>query len=378
MTPRERVRKTIAFEQPDRIPHDFAAVPEVWRKLQEHFSVPDREGVLQRLNVDCRIISYDSFCHHPDEESLSGEEKNAAVVDMEASSERSSTGGMWRRVEPDGSNHDIWGAHRRPVMNQYCALDEFVSFPLAGCSSIDDLRKWPWPQSSWWDFSNIERIIGELNREAQYSIRYRVGSVFETAWSLYGFERFLMDLSANPALPQYIMERITEVHVENLERVLQQAADLIDIVYFYDDLASQSGLLVSPAMYWRTIQPFHRRIIEVAGKYDKPVMMHSCGAVFGMIPKLIDSGVRILNPIQPLARGMESGRLVREFGGQIVFHGGIDVQELLPRCTPTEIRASVERTCALFGSKGGYICAGSHHIQADTPVENILAMHELQ
>jgi uroporphyrinogen decarboxylase len=374
MTSRERVRKAISFERPDHTPRDFSAVPEIWRRLQEHFGVANRQTVLQRLAVDCRIISYDSFCHHPDEDLASLDDEDLASLDMEASSERSSTGRMWRRLEPDGSNRDIWGAHRRRVQTEFCVLDEFASFPLANATSVDDLCQWRWPQPEWWDFSDIEQTMAKLNADEEHSIRYRVGSVFETAWSLYGFERLLMDLSANPAMPEYVMERITEVHIENLRRVLERAANLIDIVYFYDDLASQAGLLFSPAMYARCVQPFHRRIIETAHKYGKPVMMHSCGAVFGMIPSLIDSGIRILNPIQPKARGMEPERLAREFGGQIAFHGGIDVQELLPHGTPTQVCQAVRRTAEVLSRDGGYICAGSHHVQADTPLENILAM----
>lgn len=368
MTSRERVQRAINFKRPDRTPRDFAAVPEVWTRLQTHFAVSDRHAVLQRLGVDCRIVSYDSFCHPPEED--------ASRVNMNASSERSSIGGMWRHVEPDGSNRDVWGAHRRPVANQYCVLEEFASYPLADASTVGDLKEYRWPQPDWWDLSAIEEEIARLNPDGQYSVRYRVGSVFETAWSLYGFERFLMDLSADPAVPNYIMERICEVHEENLRSVLQRAAPLIDIVYYYDDLASQAGLLLSPAMYARTIQPFHRRIIEIASRYGKPVMMHSCGAVFSIIPKLIDAGIRILNPIQPRARDMEPERLAREFGGKIAFHGGVDAQELLPRGRATEVRDAVRHLSEVLGNHGGFICAGSHHLQADTPVENILAMFE--
>ena len=34
------------------------------------------------------------------------------------------------------------------------------------------------------------------------------------------------------------------------------------------------------------------------------VAYHSCGAIRPVIPDLIEMGINILNPIQPLARGM--------------------------------------------------------------------------
>lgn len=363
---RDRVSQALRFERPDRTPRDFAAAPEVWTRLGNHFGTQVRDEILGRLGVDCRVVSYDSFCEHPD--------VTPGEIDMNASQERSSTGGMWRAIQPDGSNRDIWGAHRRRVPNAFGSFDEIVSYPLESARGIDDLRKHKWPEPGWWNFGELRNVIAGMNQSAVYSIRYRVGSVFETAWSLYGLERFLAELASEPDNPLYIMERIAEVHLENLRRVLETAGDLIDIVYFYDDLAAQNSLLLSPRFYTRYIQPLHRKIIELAASYGKPTMMHSCGSIYLLIASLIDMGLAILNPIQPSARDMEPERLAAEYGGRIAFHGGIDVQQFLPRATPEEVRQRVAHTSTVLGAHGGYIRAGSHHIQADTPVENILAM----
>jgi uroporphyrinogen decarboxylase len=363
----ERVQKAVSFQKTDRTPRDFAAVPEIWNRLSERFGTADRNEILRRLDIDCRVVSYDGFCRPPGDE--------AGRVDMEASQERSSVGGMWRRVEPDGSNRDIWGAHRKKVVNAFGALDQLVSYPLESADSIEDLRRYPWPRPDWWDFSGLRRTIGELNASAVHSIRYRVGSVFETAWSLTNFQKFLVDLAMDPGRPTYVMERIAEVHLANLRTALETAGDLIDIVYFYDDLASQDSLLISPDMYDRFIRPFHEQIIGLAKTFGKPAMMHSCGAVVPLIPRFIDMGLAILNPVQPTARDMAPEKLAAEFGGRIAFHGGIDVQGFLPGAAPAEVRDKVRETCEILGGNGGYIMSGSHHIQADTPIENVLAMY---
>lgn len=364
---RERVNKAIAFKRLDRTPRDFAAVPEVWKKLSDYFGVEDRNEILKCLDVDCRIVSYDSFCQHPGVDS--------SQVDAVASMERSSVGGMWRKVEPDGSNRDIWGAHRRRVPHKYGEYDEFVSFPLEDARSVDNLKKYEWPQPDWWSFDNLRSFINELNDSAVYNIRYRVGSVFETSWSLYNFEKFQLDLALNPEMPLYIMKRVAEVHTENLRAVLNIAGDLIDIVYFYDDIASQEGLLISPQMYEKFLQPFHQEIIDIAHSYGKPTMMHCCGSVYSMIERFIDMRLAILNPIQPSAKNMNPEKLAEEFGGRIAFHGGIDVENLLPNASPEQVKEKVEYTTELLGENGGYIIAGSHHIQADVPIKNVLAMY---
>lgn len=366
---RNRVNQAISFQKPDRTPRDFAAVPEVWQKLGDFFGVQDREKILEFLDIDCRIVSYDSFCQNPSLPSID--------VDDNASMERSSTGGMWRRLEPDGSNRDIWGAHRRKVVNNYGAYDEFVTYPLEDAKNLADLKKYDWPQPEWWDFSDLRSVIDELNKKNIYNIRYRVGSVFETAWSLYGFEKFLLDLALQPQLPLYIMEQVAKVHINNLKTILDLAADQIDIIYFYDDIASQNALMISPQMYKDYIQTYHQEIINISKKYGKPVMMHCCGSIYPLIEEFIKMGLSILNPIQPIAKNMNPEKLANEFGGRITFHGGIDIQKLLPFGTPTEVREQVGFISGVLSKNGGFIMSGSHHIQADTPVENILAMYNV-
>jgi uroporphyrinogen decarboxylase len=364
---KDRVNQAVAFQKPDRTPRDFAAVPEVWTKLAKHFGTDDRNAILKRLDVDCRIVSYDSFCCPPG--------VSQAEVDQSASRERSSVGGMWRRIEPDGSNRDIWGAHRRRVATAFGTLDELTSFPLDSADTLEDLKQYNWPTTEWWNFSSLPETIQAFDESEAYNIRYRVGSVFETAWSLVGLEKFLIDLAITPALPLYIMERIAEVHLDNLKRVLDLAGDLIDIVYFYDDVATQEALLMSPEMYRQYLQTFHQRIIDLALSRGKRAMMHCCGSVYLLVDRLIDMGLSILNPIQPSAKNMEPERLAREFAGRIAFHGGIDIQQFLPKATHVQVREKVRYTCELLGKNGGYILAGSHHIQGDVPLENVLAMY---
>jgi uroporphyrinogen decarboxylase len=294
---------------------------------------------------------------------------------MNASQERSSVGGMWRFTETDGSTTDIWGAKRKKVKVPSGVLEQFISYPLESAQNIDDLKKYNWPQPDWWDFSQLRSFINKFNESEVYSIRYRLGSFFETAWSLYNFEKFLLDLAMNPQMPQYIMERVAEVHLKNLNTVLEIAGDLIDIVYFYDDIASQDGLLISPNMYDEFIRPYHIKVIELAAKYGKPTMMHCCGAVYSMIETFIDMGLGILNPIQPSAKDMNPEKLIEEFCNRIAFHGGIDVQQFLPKATPERVKNKVKYTCNTLGMSGGYIMSGSHHIQADTSLENVLAMY---
>ena len=93
-----------------------------------------------------------------------------------------------------------------------------------------------------------------------------------------------------------------------------------------------------------------------------------------LLPNLIESGVEILNPIQPKAKDMESAKLKEAFGDQIVFHGGVDTQELLPFGGREEIEESVARTIEILNKDGGYLFAAAHNIQEDVNPENLAVM----
>ena len=135
----------------------------------------------------------------------------------------------------------------------------------------------------------------------------------------------LTDLALNPDIPLYIMDRITEVLLENTRRVLDLVGERLDMVYFYDDVATQNSLMVSPRMWRKYIRPYHAKLIELAKAYHIPVMYHCDGSIYRLIPELIDLGVDLLNPIQPDAKDMAGYRLKEEFGRRLSFHGGIDI-----------------------------------------------------
>jgi uroporphyrinogen decarboxylase len=271
---------------------------------------------------------------------------------------------------------DIWGARRREVEHAYGRYEDLASYPLGEAGSLAELRAHDWPTPEWFDFSGLPGELAELDASGACHVRYRIGSVFETAWSLRGFEQTLIDLALKPSMPGYIMDRILEVHIANLRAVLDLAGSRIDMVYYYDDVATMDSLLMSEAMWRQHIKPRQRELLQVAEAYGKPVMYHCDGSIFRLIPELLDMGITLLNPIQTEAKDMDPLRLKESFGQRLSFHGGVDIVRLLPRGTAEEVRSQVRRLVDVLGENGGYILAPSHHIQADTPVENVLALYE--
>ncbi len=342
----ERVETALAHRQPDRVPFDFWAVPEVVQRLREALDADDEE-VLRLLGVDCRMVT-------------------TRYVGSKA------------RELPDGTFIDPWGTHRRHVANEFGVYDEYASFPLAGAETAADVLSWEWASPDDWDVSGVRAQCEQLNAGGRHHLRYEVGGIFEWSWALRGFERFLLDLVDKPEVACAIMDRFTDVYIENTRRVIEAAGGLLDMVYTYDDVGIQGGLLMSTRMWRKYILPRHQRLNAAIRSAGHPVKIiyHSCGAVHPLIGPFVDEmGIDVLNPLQPRAAGMDMARIKAEFGDRLSFHGAIDIQHTLPHGTPAEVQAEVRERCALLGRGGGYICTSAHYIQADTPLENIVAMY---
>ena len=246
----------------------------------------------------------------------------------------------------------------------------------AAVQTVADLEAHPWPEPDWWDFSPLPDLVAALDATGERHVRFRIGSVFEIGWQLRGMQEFLMDLLIAPEIPRFIMGRLCDVLVENTRRVIDVLGDRLDMVYFYDDVATQNSLMVSPETWRSEVVPHHRRLIEAAHERGVPVMYHCDGAIYPLIPELIELGVDLLNPVQPDAKDMDAARLKREFGDRLCFHGGVDIMRTLPTGTTEQVAAEVRERVEVLGAGGGYVLASSHHIQPDTPTENVVAMYD--
>ena len=104
-------------------------------------------------------------------------------------------------------------------------------------------------------------------------------------------------------------------------------------------------------------------------------MIHCCGSIRAFIPDRIQLGVDVLDPIQPTGPDMAPERLKADFGDRLSFHGGVDMQKLLPFATPEQVQNEARRYCETLGRGGGYILGPSHLFQPEVPPENVRAVY---
>jgi len=137
-------------------------------------------------------------------------------------------------------------------------------------------------------------------------------------------------------------------------------------------------MLMDPEMFRKFFKPRMKKMFEEFRKVNSEVKIawHTCGSVVPIIPDFIEIGLDILNPLQPQAAGMGPENIKPEFGRDLAFFGGIDIQNLLPFSTPEKIRSEVHRIAGILGRNAGYMVGPAHHIQVDTPPDNIIALFE--
>jgi uroporphyrinogen decarboxylase len=135
--------------------------------------------------------------------------------------------------------------------------------------------------------------------------------------------------------------------------------------------------LFSPDDFQEFVVPYLSKFVEVTHKYNKKFLLHVCGAVRPLLPMIIDAGVDMLEPIQIRAAGMEPAGLKRDFGKDICFYGGVDLQQILCKGSPEQVADEVKRLIDILGENGGYVLGPGHtYIQIDSPIDNIISMYE--
>jgi uroporphyrinogen decarboxylase len=345
MNSRERVEAVLNGDIPDRPPTRLRALPEVQQSL-EHYLGLKGDALLDRLAVDLVRVSF--IYSGPD--CFNGD----GLI--------------------SSAGKDIFGIEWTSSKNKYCTYNEATGFPLKN-ATISEIENHSWPSPDWFDYNSLSKEIDSLSCNGKRAVML-FGGELETLWFMRGIEGFMMDMIENPEIVDAIIGHITDFFASRLRRALDVVGHKIDMVGFSGDLGSQRGMLFSPELWRRFLKPQLKELTAICHDAGIHTFYHSCGGIVSIIPDLIEAGVDILDPIQTRAEGMVPEVLKEKFGNDLIFHGGVDEQELLPRATPEEVAAEVRNLISTLGCGGGYILSSSHTIQPDTPPENIVAMFD--
>lgn len=378
---RQRLLTALAHQDPDRIPLDLGSTQVTgihaiaYHRLREALGLPPIEAqicdyiqglalpdgdVIERLGVDVRGL-FPLNSH------------NWQVVETEVD-DGTSDGVYW-------SYHDEWGiTHRKPRPDGL--YYNVWKIPLDQPElSPQEITGHAWPRMD--DPRRIEGLHqqAEKYRSAGYAVVLKdpFAGIFEMAQRIVGMQNLLIMMASSPSLAGVLFDKLLELKLSFWEMALPRLAEVVDVVSQADDFGSQLSQIISPRMFRQQLKPRWKTIFDCQRELAPNVrrFFHSCGNVRPLLPDFIEIGVEILNPIHVRAAGMEPAALKRDFGDALVFWGGgVDTQGVLPQGTPQEVKDDVRRNIDVLAPGGGYVFSTVHNIQADVPLENILAMYE--
>ncbi len=340
MTPRQRWLALLDHKVPDRIPSDYQATEEVTARLLRDLGCADKESLYRKLHIDGRRY-------------------------IEP---------VWNRPPERQPGTDMWGIRYGRMSYGTGVYLEPEIRPLADARTAADVHAHRWPSCEEFDYAAIARAV-------QHDDGFRpVHSGCYEPFLLYGYLRGLQtsmeDLALRADIADAILGHIFDFYFEHHRRTFAAGGGRIDTTYVAEDLGSQTGPLMSLAMYRRFLLPNQIKMADLARSFGVHVMYHSDGAVRAFLPDLIDRvGIEVLNPVQWRCRGMEREQLVADFGRQIIFHGSIDNQQTLPFGSVEDVVREVRESVDIY-SAARWICGPCHNLQPVTPTENILAMYE--
>jgi uroporphyrinogen-III decarboxylase len=181
----------------------------------------------------------------------------------------------------------------------------------------------------------------------------------------------LMDLLVDPDLAERILDIPYHYHLTAAKKLTEMG---VDMIWIGDDVGTQNGMLIAPAMWRKFFKPRMANFIASLKAINPKVKVayHSDGNVLDIIPDLIEIGLDVLNPVQPAS--MDPAMLKQKFGDKLCFWGSIDEQHTLPFGTPADVEREVRQRLSTIGDEGGLIIGPTHHVQLDTPLENFWAM----
>jgi len=367
MTSRERVLAAVSHRQPDRVPLDLGGtrnstmVVEAHGKLQRHFGVADPPRMCERMT---RVVEVD--------------ERILRALHIDTRAVFPGTAIVGRAVDLGPRRYrDMWGVERVQPEGSYY-YDLAVS-PLSGEVSISDILAYPWPDpEDPGHTAGLKERVRWIREHTDCAAVLALPSAFvHVSQYLRGFEDWFCDFVLDAKRLEVLFDAILDVTMRITRRQLAEVGREVDLVLCSDDLGAQQALQVSHEHYLRYIKPRHERYFrQIHDLTPAKLVFHSCGSLASIIEDLIEIGVEVLNPVQPMAAGMDPVELKRKFRGRLALWGGTDTQTIVPRGSVADVKRMVETLIEQVGEGGGYIFASCHNVQPDVPLENLLAMFQ--
>ena len=369
LTSRERITIALDHREPDRVPWDCTFTIEPYKNLMDYLGLPIREDI--RPNWASAVS--------PSKDLLNELQTDLCYVGL--SKPKNAPTFEYGREK----NVDEWGVVFKRVVQPNGVFEYFFDEQPLARATTKDLEDYPWPDPD--DPSRVEGLEEKccrLYQETDFALVGRFNTpIFEQAHYMRGFQQLLMDCAMDPDFAGALLDKTTEIAIGLVKAGLRACGTYLTILRLAgDDMGQQDRTLLSPKMFRELVKPRFARLYQAAKseflKYnpDGKIKAHTDGNVYPLLDDYIEMGLDVLNPVQPYVAQMDHSRIKMEYGDRLSFHGGMDIQEVLPFGSPDDVKAEARKVMRDLGPGGGYILAPTHYLLPDVPPENVVALRD--
>jgi len=354
MKHRDRVLTALSHEEPDRCPMQISFTPEF----------------AARIEADLKLK--DLGFHNPHGGGNAYELERVLDEDMLLTSVGWVNGYYQNGYQDVESYPDEWGVTWRTVGYQTRfgkgKYTEPFGHPLADNEKLE-VYSAPDPNRPTL-YAEAKRVIQDYKGE-YWIVGVTPTTIFETAWALRGYEQLLVDMAIDSDKANRVLDFPYHYHMTVTQHLVRLG---VDMIWLGDDVGGQDSMLMSPKMWRKYLKPRMAELIASLRSINPQIKIayHTDGVVYPIIPELIEIGIDVLNPIQPMA--MDPEKLKETYGDRLCFWGSIDIQQTMPFGTPEDVKKEVITRLKTIGSCGGLLIGPTHNLQLDTPLENFWAL----
>jgi len=410
MSSRDNLRKTLNHEQPDRVVVDFGATPVTGihafmvEKLRAHFGldkklveVNEPYQMLGRVDEDLQeAMGVDVIGISPPSDMFGNRLENWKEYKTHWGQEVLVPGSFTVKVDEKGDSlmypegdTSVAPCAKMPkaayffdAVNRQEVVDDSKLNPednLEEFSLMSDADLAYWKDQVGKASTSGKGLAANFGGTAIGDIALVAGLNLKAPRGIRDVSDWYMSTLMRSDYLHQVFEKQTDIALENLKKVKEAAGDTVDVAFICGtDFGTQDSSFCSTETFDELYAPYYKKMNNwIHENTPWKTFKHSCGAVEPFMEHFIDAGFDIINPVQVNAAGMDPVLLKEKYGNHLVFWGGgVDTQKVLPFGTTEEVKSHVLKECEIFAKDGGFVFNTVHNIQANVPLQNVVAMLE--
>ena len=345
MTPRERWKTALDHREPDRVPIHDVPWAETVRRWQ-------REGLPAEIPV-ADYFGYE-MCQIRFDQSPMFEVKVIAKDDVYIT-ETTPSGGVRRNFRT------------------YTSTPEIIDWPVKSVSDWERIKERLKPDFTRVDWVAMREVYQRARSEDKFVVLWAPMGYDHLQGYLYS-ERLLMALVEEPDWIRDMAGTVAHLIVGMAEMIIENGFEF-DAAFLADDRGYRNAPLFSPATYRRVLFDWDKMLCDFFHSKGMPVILHSDGNLWRLLPDFIEAGFDCLQPLEAKA-GMDVRELKRQYGDKLAFMGGINAMAMYdsdPQVIEEEIRDKFE----VAKAGGGYIYHSDHSVPPNVSLKQYERVMEL-